>query len=109
MLEPVVELFLPPRLRRLVAERAVEPTDQGNEQLEVPAQAIDQAWARDHARLDRGPGRERLELQPLGRGMIGREIPGHPEELHLLAQAVESPPKSRRAREPRERGGLGGV
>ena len=98
----------PPRLRRLVAERAIEPAHQGHEQLEVPAQAINQARARDHARLDRGPGRERLELQPLGRGVIGREVPGNPEELRLLAQAVESPPESRCAREPLQSSGLGG-
>src|ERR1700693_4736366 len=98
----------PPRLCRLVAERAIEPAHQGYEQLEIPAQAIDQARARDHTRLDRGPSRERLELQPLGRGVIGRELAGNPEELRLLAQAVESPPESRCAREPRQSGGLAG-
>ena len=53
------------------------------------------------------PRCERLEPQPFGRGVIGREIPRNPPEFRLVAQAVESPPKSGRAREPRQSSGLG--
>src|SRR5262245_12363354 len=39
--------------------------------------------------------------------MIGREATRNPLELRLLAHAVESPPESGAAREPRQCGGLG--
>jgi hypothetical protein len=86
------------RLRRLVAERAIGPAHEAHEQLEVTAQAIYQARAGDYALFDRSRRRLGLELQPLGRGMLGRELARNAAELRLLVQAVESASESRCAR-----------